>query len=337
MKTRPAGLLILIGGLLLAGPSPGEEAFVPELGLPIACTLGTTCHIQNLVDLDPGPEARDFTCGTMTYNGHNGIDLRVPDLAAMRAGVEVVAAAGGVVRGARDGMPDRSVRETGREAVASRECGNGVVIAHGSGWQTQYCHMAEGSIRVARGQRVEAGTVLGRVGISGLSEYPHLHFTVRNSAGNVDPFAFERDPAVCGGGRSLWAPAIRDTLAYRTPVVLNAGFTDRPPSRAEVDSGELASRQIGPDSASLVTYARGIVLKAGDVQRLVLLGPGGEQLAENVLPPLARPAAQHMLYAGKRRPASGWTPGAYAGVYTIERDGKVAARSEVRFEMPAPP
>jgi murein DD-endopeptidase MepM/ murein hydrolase activator NlpD len=336
MPTRPGVLLALaLAGVLPAARLSAAEPFVPELALPIACAVGQTCHIQNLVDLDPGPGVSDFTCGTMTYEGHDGVDFRLPDLAAMRAGVDVLAAAPGRVRAVRDGMPDRSVRETGRGAVASRECGNGVVIAHGDGWETQYCHLGEGSIRVARGQRVEAGTVLGRVGVSGLSEYPHLHFTVRRRGATVDAFAFERDPETCGSGRPLWAPALRASLAYRTPVVLNAGFSDGAVSAGELESGALAERRIGPDPPALVAYARGIVLKAGDVQRLTLLGPGGEPLSENAAPPLERPRAQHMLFTGKRRPAAGWAPGTYTGVYTVERDGAVVLRNEVRVEMPA--
>lgn len=337
MRARLGSLLALaLAGALPAAGLSAEEAFVPELALPIACAVGQTCHIQNHVDLDPGPDARDFTCGTMTYEGHDGVDFRLPDLAAMRAGVDVLAAAPGRVRGVRDGMPDRSVRETGRQAVAKRECGNGVVVAHSDGWETQYCHLGQGSIRVARGERVEAGTVLGRVGVSGLSEYPHLHFSVRRRGAAVDPFAFERDPESCGSGRPLWAPAIRASLAYRTPVVLNAGFSDGAVDAGELESGAIAERRIGPDPPALVAYVRGIVLKAGDVQRLALLGPGGDTISQNVARPLERARAQHMMFTGKRRPAAGWPPGVYTGVYTVEREGAVVLRNEVRLEIPAP-
>ncbi len=58
-----------------------------------------------------------------------------------------------------------------------RECGNGVVIAHAGGWETQYCHMAQGGLAVKPDQPVTTGQTLA-VGLSGLTEYPHLHFTV---------------------------------------------------------------------------------------------------------------------------------------------------------------
>ena len=91
---RPA--LLALG--LLAPASAG--AF--ELQFPVACMPGQNCHIQHLPDRDPGPERRDFACGTLTYDGHDGTDIALPSLSAMEAGVDVLAAADGVVRGARD-------------------------------------------------------------------------------------------------------------------------------------------------------------------------------------------------------------------------------------------
>src|SRR5262249_35663984 len=48
-----------------------------ELGLPIDCEVGRSCVIQNYVDHDPSPNARDYQCGTLTYDGHNGTDFRL--------------------------------------------------------------------------------------------------------------------------------------------------------------------------------------------------------------------------------------------------------------------
>ena len=41
-----------------------------ELSLPIACTPGTDCFIQQYVDRDKGPGVRDYACGAETYDGH---------------------------------------------------------------------------------------------------------------------------------------------------------------------------------------------------------------------------------------------------------------------------
>src|SRR3546814_9430952 len=53
------------------------------------------------------------TCGPLSYDGHRGIDIRLPTLVEMRRGVAVVAAAAGEVLIARDGQPDRPMREAG--------------------------------------------------------------------------------------------------------------------------------------------------------------------------------------------------------------------------------
>ena len=72
----------------------------------------------------------------------------------MEAGVDVLAAADGMVKATRDGMADPNVAETGVDAVKDVECGNGVLIEHDDGWSTQYCHMKKGSIRVREGDTV---------------------------------------------------------------------------------------------------------------------------------------------------------------------------------------
>jgi hypothetical protein len=45
--------------------------------MTFACELGKICFVQNYVDVDPGPAALDFTCGSATYDGHKGIDIRL--------------------------------------------------------------------------------------------------------------------------------------------------------------------------------------------------------------------------------------------------------------------
>src|SRR5688572_22267641 len=125
------------------------------LALPAACELGRTCEIQHYFDGDASPAARDYQCGNRTYDGHNGTDIRLPTLAALQAGVRVVAAAAGRVLRVRDGVEDVSIKTIAGKKVAGRECGNGVVVAHEDGWQTQYCHLAKGSVRVKPGDKVE--------------------------------------------------------------------------------------------------------------------------------------------------------------------------------------
>jgi murein DD-endopeptidase MepM/ murein hydrolase activator NlpD len=109
--------------------APPAGAF--DLAFPADCTLGAGCYIQQYHDHDPGPEATDYTCGPLSYDGHDGTDIALPTRAAMATGVAVLAAAPGVVKGLRDGVADAAPFPTGQD------CGNGVVIDHGNGWETQ--------------------------------------------------------------------------------------------------------------------------------------------------------------------------------------------------------
>lgn len=60
-----------------------------------------------------------------------------------------------------------------------------VVVSHGSGTRTLYAHLSRVGVRV--GQRVGAGQRLGRMGSSGASTGPHLHFEVQVRGAAVDP------------------------------------------------------------------------------------------------------------------------------------------------------
>ena len=314
--------------LLLAGPAAAQTV---SLRLPVACEIGSTCFIQHYVDRDPSPAAQDYQCGTLTYADHTGTDIRVPTMAAQKAGVDVVAPTSGKVLRVRDGMEDVSLAGRGRESVENVECGNGLVIDHGQGWETQYCHMAKGSLAVKPGDMVTAGHKLGRIGLSGMTEFPHLHFTVRKDGKVIDPFAYGAPEKSCGGGTSLWDPSIRPALAYRPGSVLNAGFATGPVRMEAIEAGEAGRETPTTDAPALVAFVRAIGLKGGDEQVLTLFGPDGKAMAENKAPPLDRDKAQWMMFAGKKQPAGGFPAGTYRAVYQVMRDGKLAI--EQRYEV----
>jgi murein DD-endopeptidase MepM/ murein hydrolase activator NlpD len=99
---------------------------------------------------------------------HWGIDIAAP------AGMPVLASAAGVVQ------------------YAGWYAGYGlvVVLAHKGGWQTVYGHL--GQINVHLGRPVEQAAVIGRVGSTGISTGPHLHFEVRYRGRPVDPLSVLR-------------------------------------------------------------------------------------------------------------------------------------------------
>ncbi|WP_186467435.1 M23 family metallopeptidase [Bradyrhizobium stylosanthis] len=293
-----------------------------QLAWPVACELGTTCFIQNYVDYDPSDKTLDFRCGHRTYDGHDGTDIRLPDLDVQRKGGEVVAAASGRVTHVRDGMDDVSVKVVGKAAITGRECGNGAVVEHGDGWSTQYCHMAKGSLRVKPGDSVRTGQALGLVGLSGNTEFPHLHFTVRHDGKIVDPFAEGAAKGECDSGRSLWQPT-QGAAVSNTPStdIINAGFADRAVTMDEIETGEVKRSLPGAQSAAIVAYVRAIGLLADDEQALDLRSPEGQVVAEYRAPKLPRDQAQYFISAGRKRADAAWPPGTYTATYMLRRNG----------------
>ena len=321
---------LLPAALLMAAALPALAE--PVLRLPLDCRINETCWIQNYVDADPAKGAvRDFQCGTRSYDDHNGTDFRIAARGEGKAPVTVLAAADGRVVGTRDGVLDRSVAaEGGRAAVIGIECGNGVVVDHGGGWTTQYCHMAQGSIRVKQGQMVKAGAALGSVGLSGLTEYPHLHFTLRRDGRIADPFAVDAAPSSCGGGRSIWAKDVATALAYRARVVQSAGFGIRPVSNPGLDTGADPGSPPGPEAPALIAHVRALGLKPGDVPVLTIIGPDGAAVAEFRGDAVQRPQAQNLVYTGRRRPEGGFKPGTYLARYRVENAGATVFEREFR-------
>lgn len=95
---------------------------------------------------------------------HNGIDL------ITSVGTNVYACANGKVSSIQKS-------EKGK--------GNSIEINHGNGYVTTYSHLAD--IRVRNGQKVKQGAIIGRVGISGTSFAPHLHYEVLLNGKYQDP------------------------------------------------------------------------------------------------------------------------------------------------------
>lgn len=69
-----------------------------------------------------------------------------------------------------------------RAAIDARRIAGNHVIIRSEQLFALYAHLAPGSVAVRSGQRISAGDVIGRVGHSGNSTAPHLHFQLMNSA-----------------------------------------------------------------------------------------------------------------------------------------------------------
>lgn len=100
-----------------------------------------------------------------TVLDHGGIDLAAP------TGTPVMAAADGIV-----------------DFVGANPLyGNYVVLRHGNGQQTYYGHLSAFEAGLKAGQAVQQGQRIGKVGSTGQSTGPHLHFEVRDRGQPIDP------------------------------------------------------------------------------------------------------------------------------------------------------
>lgn len=97
------------------------------------------------------------------YRTHSGIDIAAP------SGANIVAAAAGTVT----------------TSQYSSSYGNYIIINHGGGVMTLYAHMS--SRGVSAGASVTAGQSIGKVGSTGISTGPHLHFEVFLNGTRQDP------------------------------------------------------------------------------------------------------------------------------------------------------
>jgi murein DD-endopeptidase MepM/ murein hydrolase activator NlpD len=100
--------------------------------------------------------------------------------AAMHTGIDFIEQVGAAVK----------ATAPGKVVFAGEKAGYGqmVEIDHGDGLSTRYAHMS--SIAVGIGEAVAAGALVGRVGSTGRSTGPHLHYEVRRAGEAVDPSRF---------------------------------------------------------------------------------------------------------------------------------------------------
>lgn len=301
----------------------------PALVLPVDCVLTQRCAIQTLPDRDPGPGRSDFRCGALATDGHDGTDFRLRRFADLNGSAPVVAAADGTVLRVRDGMADRNIRAEGAGEMGDRMAGNGVVIDHGGGWQTQYSHLKRGSVRVTPGTRVAAGTAIGAIGMSGNAEFPHLHFTLRHGSTAVDPFDARPvgSAAACDTSRrGLWRDPAAATWVSGNEILALGFATGAEDARARRIATDPAP--LPPDPEALVLWVDVAGLEAGAVERYVLRAPGGGVLFDRQVPQ-ARGYLSWFGFSGVRRPDGGWPRGDYIATYTIDHSGitrKASAR-----------
>lgn len=203
---RALGLALALSASACA-PTPKGADTAPDdaPGLRFAFPVAEPELISQTIGVDHDPAVYDgveeLIC--LNYDGrgfpwcydeHDGSDYLLDGgFDAMDAGsAGVIAAADGVVVEISDGNYDRchGVASGGVDCDGHEMIANYVVLEHEGGVLSRYWHLQSGSVLVSVGQAVACGEALGRVGSSGYSSTPHLHFEVHAADGrSVDPYA----------------------------------------------------------------------------------------------------------------------------------------------------
>ncbi len=289
-----------IFGLFFSYPVFAQETESPKFITPVACEYGSDCWVVNYVDVDAGEDAVDFKCNGKTYDGHMGTDFALRSVADMKRGVDVLAAAGGTVLRVRDGQNDSVKTDEDLKALKAqnKECGNGVLIDHGNGLKTIYCHLKKDSIVVKPKQNVKTGAKIAQVGLSGATEFPHLHMGVHWEGSVIDPFTGMTIKDGCGQMKaSMWLEGL--PVAYEPVVIFDGGFRSGPPDFDAISKGEENPNQIDINSAGFVFWAGFYNVEKGDVVDLKITDPdGGVFVTRRDTVPKAR--ARQYYFTGRK-------------------------------------
>jgi murein DD-endopeptidase MepM/ murein hydrolase activator NlpD len=181
----------------LAAPFTHPAAFSPPVGVDHNPSKGTMIVKGKLTKADCR-NYRGFPAPSC-YDQHRGTDfLMAGGFQKMDSGsINVIAAAPGVVVETADGNADRCFFDPKSNDINCpdnpEQKANYVALRHDDGLIAYYFHLQKGSVAVRINDRVACGQALGRVGSSGNSSMPHLHFELRRltSSGQPKNFAYE--------------------------------------------------------------------------------------------------------------------------------------------------
>jgi len=301
---------IQVGDSLSRFQNAAQQTSIQKFGWPLKWIHqrpGNSFYsFSNYVDQDLSNGIRDFNCGSRTYNQHKGTDIYPwPGWWQMmdREEVDIVAAARGVIISKTDGNYDQN-------CTFAHQAWNSVYLQHAEGLITWYGHMKKNTLTTKSiGDTVAEGEYLGKVGSSGISTGPHLHFEVYKTGVLQDPYT--------GGCNSSQTSLWKNQHPYYNQALIRSFCCSGEPSFPPCPQRENLKKDSifsATDTVFLSNYYRD--LKSGDTTVLLLYNPLGQRIDSQF--------TIHDLSPDRFHDAGGWIwkkflePAAMSGNYRFE-------------------
>lgn len=278
---------------------------------------------MNYVDMGPNDgQKTDPACLERTYDGHKGTDFAILDEKIMKNGVDVLAAMAGTVKRIRDGEPDRWPSDGDLEQVkkARKECGNAVLIDHGNDLETIYCHLKQGSITVKPDQKVKKGETIAQVGLSGFTQFPHVHFGIIQKGQIIDPFTNQSNSEKCGADKkSLWDQNL--VLDYQPLIIQETGFRNILPDLDDIERQSKTPDALPMTSELMAFWVTLFGAREGDIITMEIKDPNGKIFTQRRIEQ-EKTRARQFYYTGKKLRHNPPQEGAYTGTVMVTRTDK---------------
>jgi hypothetical protein len=191
---------------------------------------------------------------------------------------------------------------------------------------------------VKEGDNIKAGQVIARMGTSGNTQFPHLHYELRHYNNPVDPFVgYASADYDCSPQQrySQWNNATTELLYYIPSGVVDAGFSNLLPTAEQAREGSAYVQRLDVSEPVIYFGVELYGVHPYDVLTIQLVAPDGATLAEKTVTYDKTLASAFEVLSVKREATlETWPAGRYAARVTVERFEHVIKETVVELEKP---
>ncbi len=246
-----------------------SDTYASELkfNTPIQCKIGEDCFLLNQLE--------KVGCGQLPFSTKDGVMFIAKHDALVRDGIKILASQNGKVKAVRSNVDDQD-----KSTVSIAPCGNGIIVTHANGYETQYCYLHKDTIKLKKGDKVKEGQELGLMGMSGNINYPAMLFTLKRKNKHIDPFTnnHKSEDCVYNHDKSLWNPETIKTMIHSETIITNYGFTTEEPEIAKARNGDYNTMTIAGNTNIIGYFIDLIGVYEGDLIIIEMLSPDGYKI-----------------------------------------------------------